>query len=809
MIALGLALWLVLGSQVFASTTWEQAFKAQPLPCDRDHASKDYFVAVVSNPEDVSGWHLEEPMPIRNHWLFSVPKGESHLEKLHRRDAVPKIYPSKVKRLHKRVPLPVMRDNEAVDRDAIVNEFEIHDPLFASQWHLVNDQEIGNDMRIIDVWRRNITGKGVSVAIVDDGLDSTHPDLQDSFFLEGSWDYNDHQNLPEPKNADDRHGTRCAGEIAAAHNDVCGVGVAPGARVAGIRILSGPLTDADEARAMIHGMDVNSIYSCSWGPRDDGRTVEAPPLIVQRAILEGVERGRQGKGSLYVFAAGNGFFSGDNCNYDGYTNSIYSVTVAAVDRLNQHPYYGESCSANMITTYSSNAKDKITTSDRVGGRKFEEACTSGHSGTSAAAPLVAGVFALVLEERSDLTWRDVQYLCRETAKKFELEEGMEWQTTHDGKQYHNHYGFGLLDADALVKRASTWDLVGPQSWFIGEKQEVNQSFNGTDPVEFSYTVTQEEWDNANLKHLEHVNVVVSVDYPLRGGIRYSLRSPSGFTSVLAERRVNDNSNAPLADWQFMSVAHWGENGVGEWKLIVEGSENLEGTLRDMRLKLWGHAEDVSVVRRFSDEWDKYEEHIDADQYDPAAHPTPISATTELPKPAGPSTSSFSQALPDTIPEATDVAGAEPAPTDSPSEPENSSSDKPEEKPDEPDQKPEEPPEDQPDNDQESEEESDASDQETGQSPHHSIWYYIGVTVVGSSIVAAVLLPFGWYYFRRKPGFTIDDGDFALIPSDVELSDMNDFAISSEDEPEDASFIEESDMGTPSEGPRDRASERLL
>ena len=60
-----------------------------------------------------------------------------------------------------------------------------------------------------------------------------------------------------------------------------------------------------------------------------------------------------------MFASGNGAANGDQCNFDGYTNSIYSVTVAAVDHQGRHPYYSEACAANMIVAYSSGGNKHI------------------------------------------------------------------------------------------------------------------------------------------------------------------------------------------------------------------------------------------------------------------------------------------------------------------------------------------------------------------------------------------------------------------------------------------------------------------
>jgi kexin len=253
------------------------------------------------------------------------------------------------------VPVP-----EAVARQSVVAKtLGIDDPIFEEQWHLFNPVQVGHDVNVTDVWLQGVTGFNSTVAIVDDGLDMYSDDLKDNYFAEGSYDFNDHRLEPKPELSDDKHGTRCAGEVSAAKNNVCGVGVAYDSKIAGIRILSKQVTDADEAVAMNYAYQSNQIYSCSWGPPDDGRTMDAPGILIKKAMVNGVQKGRSGKGSIYVFASGNGAASGDNCNFDGYTNSIYSITVGAVDRKGLHPYYSERCSAQLVVTYSSGSGDFI------------------------------------------------------------------------------------------------------------------------------------------------------------------------------------------------------------------------------------------------------------------------------------------------------------------------------------------------------------------------------------------------------------------------------------------------------------------
>lgn len=89
-------------------------------------------------------------------------------------------------------------------------------------------------------------------------------------------------------NGDNKHGTRCAGEVAAiAFNDICGVGVAYKSKIGGVRMLDGTVNDAVEAKALGLNPDHIDIYSASWGPEDDGSTVDGPgthPFSNFRAI---------------------------------------------------------------------------------------------------------------------------------------------------------------------------------------------------------------------------------------------------------------------------------------------------------------------------------------------------------------------------------------------------------------------------------------------------------------------------------------------------------------------------------------------
>lgn len=569
----------------------------------RDYEVNDYFVLQLEEELSPSliaqrlGATYEGPVgELKGHYTFSAPKGSSQdvditLNELGRRrrkrSDVTEFDASlekrtqgldgvlwsqkqeKRKRLVKRIPPSAkvsqrqksseqqaadqsLAQQEAIQRlDRVATELNIKDPIFKEQWHLFNPIQLGHDLNVTRVWLDGITGKGVISAVIDDGLDLYSDDLKPNYYANGSWDFNDPGPDPKPRLSDDKHGTRCAGEIAAARNDVCGVGMAYDSKIAGIRILSKPISDEDEAASINYHYQENQIYSCSWGPPDDGRTMEGPSILIQKAMVNGVQNGRGGLGSVFVFAAGNGANNDDNCNFDGYTNSIYSITVGAIDRAGDHPYYSESCSAQLVVTYSSGHNDAIHTTD-VGKAK----CNTGHGGTSAAGPLMVGTAALAMSARPDLTWRDLQYLCVLTAVPVHEEDG-QWQKTAIGKKYSHMYGYGKIDAYAYVEMAKDWENVKPQAWWdspwIGVQHAIPEGDQG---LAASFKVTQDMLSKANLERLEHVTITMNVEHTRRGDLSVDLKSPSGVVSHIATARRNDAAREGYYDWTFMSVAHW-------------------------------------------------------------------------------------------------------------------------------------------------------------------------------------------------------------------------------------------------------------
>ncbi|XP_076879104.1 proprotein convertase subtilisin/kexin type 6 [Brachyhypopomus gauderio] len=474
-----------------------------------------------------------------------------------------------------------------------------NDPKWSNMWYIHcgdTTSRCRSEMNILAAWQRGYTGRNVVVTILDDGIERNHPDLAQNYDQLASYDVNGNDHDPTPRydsSNENKHGTRCAGEVAAvANNSHCIVGIAYNAHIGGIRMLDGDVTDVVEAKSLGIRPDYIDIYSASWGPDDDGKTVDGPGPLARQAFEVGIRKGRKGLGSIFVWASGNGGRQGDHCSCDGYTNSIYTISVSSSTENGNKPWYLEVCSSTLATTYSSGEfyDRKIVTTD------MRQRCTDGHTGTSVSAPMVAGIIALTLEANPLITWRDVQHLLVKTSRPVHLKAN-DWKTNAAGHKVSHLYGFGLVDAEAMVVEAKKWRSVPPQNTCtkVSDRRtryiRPDQTLNAT----ISSTGCSDQPDRG-VAFLEHVVVRVLIVHPRRGDLEVSLVSPAGTRSKLLAKRLFDNSNEGFRNWEFMTVHCWGERSEGTWTLEISDSPSqlrnpeVLGKLKEWTLILYGTAE---------------------------------------------------------------------------------------------------------------------------------------------------------------------------------------------------------------------------
>ncbi len=481
------------------------------------------------------------------------------------------------------------------------SRFVPNDSLFSEQWHLKNQGQsggtAGEDVNIYSAWNLGLTGKQVVIGIIDDGLQHTHPDLQSNYRADLSRDFNEqiiggfgtYDHDPAPVNAWESHGTSVAGVAAAKGNNQIGVtGAAPNAFLAGLRLTAGASTDLMEADALSYLNNNIHIYNNSWGPVDDGRTKKAPNPLAAMALHIGATQGRQGLGNIYVWSGGNGRESRDNVNYDGYANSRYTIAVAAIDHNGKQAFYSEPGASLLVSAYSNGNSSGITATDLLGADGANQGdYTNSFGGTSAAAPLVSGVIALMLEANPSLTWRDVQKILIDTARQNDSSDA-DWKLNGGGYWVNHKYGFGAIDAGAAVSLAKSWQPLGTEVAISSGLISINSAIpdnNGTSRisrVEITEDIT-----------VETVEVMFDAQHALRGDLDVRLISPDGTVSILAERHNDTGDN--YDHWIFTSTRHWGESSQGEWKLqVTDRRTGTTGLWDSWQLNLYGTQPTVSI-----------------------------------------------------------------------------------------------------------------------------------------------------------------------------------------------------------------------
>jgi len=555
---------------------------------------------IVAN--DTGCQYGHEIIPGEDYYLF-------HCHKVSRRDADPDHETHQDIDGHPHVTADTAEQQKVLNRtrraplsSTNTDDMYMNDPEWGNTWYLNRGDKL--DMNVQGAWEMGITGKGVVVSILDDGIEKDHPDLVNNYDQEASYDINDNDYDPSPRydaTNINRHGTRCAGEVAAsANNSICSVGIAYGSKVGGVRMLDGDVTDAVEARSLSLNMQHIDIYSASWGPDDDGRTVDGPGTLARKAFEKGITKGRGGKGSIFVWASGNGGKHGDNCNCDGYTNSIWTLSVASASEDGLVPWYSESCSSTLATTYSSGSKEerKVVTTD------LHHGCTASHTGTSASAPMAAAIIALVLQANPKLSWRDVQHITVRNCHKGNLGDSSDWSVNSLGRSYSHNFGYGLMDATGMVKMASSWKTVGEQVTSSVEARNLPLSIPAKSRETAELVVTGE--GRGQVRFLEHVQAHVTLDSTNRGDLSIYLTSPRGTKSQLLTSRSKDTSSRGFKDWPFLTVFCWGEDPEGTWVLEVENQGGSEATLSEWSLKFHGTEEEPNKARSSSSSIEKVE-----------------------------------------------------------------------------------------------------------------------------------------------------------------------------------------------------------
>jgi subtilisin-like proprotein convertase family protein len=449
------------------------------------------------------------------------------------------------------------------------------DPGVSQQWYLSNPTTPSASLNVIPAWKAGFIGSGVTVGIVEAGFLPDHPDYVNNYNAAAS-------QSPLFTPGYTNHGTSCAGLIAmSANNGIGGAGVAYGAKVA--RQYYG--SESQTAAALLYQPDLNHIRSNSWGPPDSGSLGPISP-IEDAALESGAMSGRSGKGTVYVWAGGNGGDLHDRVDYDQYASHHSVMAIGSIDNTDALASYSELGSSLMFVTTSSadfagsNGSGIYTTSGVSTTPPGNYASAFG--GTSAAAPIASGVIALVLQARPDLTWRDIQHVLVRTARRVDpTDDG--WLVNGAGRWVNERYGFGALDAGAAVALAQTFPLKGPPIALTSPEKAVDLPIPDNTPTGVSSTIHIP----SNFL-VEKAQVVLTAPHSRLGDLRIELVSPAGTPSLLASTRTDFSSG--YSNYTFTTVRAWDERAKGDWTLTIsDRTADISGMFNRWSLKLYGGA----------------------------------------------------------------------------------------------------------------------------------------------------------------------------------------------------------------------------
>lgn len=374
----------------------------------------------------------------------------------------------------------------------LVNRFQNFytpaDDLFKNQWHLKSTKgiELSPDANVDAAGAWNITrgNRNIVVAVIDDGFDLQHPDLNGPAKIVFPKDYVDTDDIPSASR-DDYHGTPCSGLAIGEENGTGIIGVAPGCAFMPIRF--GLAADDNLLYEIFDYTGKHAdVISCSWGPVPVYAPL--PSLLYNQLTHLATNGGPRGKGCVILFAAGNYNAPLRDMQNTSFiwrhpTLGLKETTGPIVNGHAAHPEViavAASTSLNKKAAYSNWGKevDVCAPSDnihpidfqiRVPGQGIWTAYnellgaryTDHFGGTSAATPITAGCAALVLAANPTLTAQQVRDLLEKTADKI-IDESPDpvlglRKGTYDANGHSDWFGYGKVNAYKAVQLALQWE----------------------------------------------------------------------------------------------------------------------------------------------------------------------------------------------------------------------------------------------------------------------------------------------------------------------------------------------------------------
>ncbi|HEY9609983.1 S8 family serine peptidase [Allocoleopsis sp.] len=453
------------------------------------------------------------------------------------------------------------------------------DPFYPQQWYLNHSGgsllAANSHINVEKAWDITRGDRSVVVAVADDAIDLNHPDFQGTGKIVGPKDFKDQDFVPLPDTSEESHGTACAGIAVAEENGIGIVGVAPGCALMPIRT-TGFLDDDTIEQLFDYCIAQDaSVISCSWG----AATVYFPLSLRQRAaVTRAATQGRQGKGCVIVFAAGNAnrpvsgtvyekswpndLLKGPTNWLGGFTIHPDVITVSACTSLSKKAIYSNWGTNVSVCAPSNNAPPGmwfertgyistapevtaptpglgVFSADLVGTLGYETGdYVSTFGGTSSACPVVAGVAALVISANPELTAQDVKRILQETGDKI-VDRDADPQLglrlgTYDTNGHSQWFGYGKVNAFKAVQAAKQKTPLSPQTGIRRLSGHNDNPLAIPDDNPQGITSAIRVNDSASVREIQ---ITVDIQHDFLGDIEVTLKAPNGQIVLLQNRTL--------------------------------------------------------------------------------------------------------------------------------------------------------------------------------------------------------------------------------------------------------------------------------
>lgn len=448
------------------------------------------------------------------------------------------------------------------------------------------------DIRVLPVWEKGITGSGVLYGIIGNGCYLDHLDLKDQNIADLNINFDnpdapDQEVQPYPGDQNKEKTSTMAAITLASSNDICISGIVPNASYYCIKQTSA-LDENKIAAALSQSNSVTHVklltipHTCSniFGTPFARCYAPKKSLVIEEAL-------KSNSKTIFVSPVGDDALSGIDANTFPDVKNPNVISVADITPKGERAFWSNRGTCIVVNAPSGGhfapfGEDKYAPYPPSISLDGIDKChgdihVNGVNPIGTGAAVVAGVVGLMLESRFDLSWRDVQAIFAVTSQRNDPFHSS-WKTNSARVKYSDIYGFGRVDANAAINLSSSW---------IPFKTQVHDEVSFTDMhIQYSRSGFHEV-KAQKVTQIEFIEyVALEFNFKKVSILRLDLVSPTGTVAHVVTPSSCEDSTGTLF---YVIRNFFGENAKnGEWKIriSIEGY-CIDSIIENINLKIYG------------------------------------------------------------------------------------------------------------------------------------------------------------------------------------------------------------------------------